>query len=150
MGPALATYGVDAFVFESIASCKTQEDADAIETAIIAQYDSASTGYNVRVGGHSSKQAHCRKGHAYAEFGQDADGHCKKCRSLAHKRRQKTDLEYRAKRADRRKAYQPILTARVMERYRNDDIFRGQFLARQRENYAKKRDLRKNGRLNQQ
>jgi group I intron endonuclease len=53
---AMAKYGVDNFTFEVIATCKTQEDADEIESILILQYNSRSKeyGYNLKAGGNSS------------------------------------------------------------------------------------------------
>ena len=50
---AMAKYGIENFVFEPIASCRTQEDADEIESILIIQYDSRNKerGYNSRIGG---------------------------------------------------------------------------------------------------
>lgn len=50
---ALAKYGIENFVFEVIATCKTQEDADELEALLINQYDSRNPqkGYNIRPGG---------------------------------------------------------------------------------------------------
>ena len=50
---AMAKYGVDNFVFETIATCKTQEDTDEVESLLIIQYDSRNKnkGYNLRIGG---------------------------------------------------------------------------------------------------
>ena len=42
------------FTFEVIASCKTQDDANYIETELVKQYDSyisTNKGYNVTLGG---------------------------------------------------------------------------------------------------
>lgn len=53
---AMTKHGVDIFKFIVIASCNEQDDADAIETDIIAQCDSmnAEKGYNVNPGGNTS------------------------------------------------------------------------------------------------
>lgn len=51
---ALIKYGLDSFEFEVIASCKTQDDANCIETELVKQYDSFiknGKGYNVTLGG---------------------------------------------------------------------------------------------------
>jgi group I intron endonuclease len=50
---AMAKYGVDNFVFEKIATCRTQEDANEVESFLIIQYDSRNKeyGYNSRIGG---------------------------------------------------------------------------------------------------
>ena len=50
---AIAKYGSENFVFEIIAMCSTQEDADAIEDQLIQQYDSRNKekGYNLKTGG---------------------------------------------------------------------------------------------------
>jgi hypothetical protein len=49
----MSKYGVDNFVFEPIATCKTQEDTDEVESLLIIQYDSRNKnkGYNSRIGG---------------------------------------------------------------------------------------------------
>jgi len=50
---AMAKYGVENFIFEIIASCQTQEDADETETLLIIQYESRNKdkGYNSKIGG---------------------------------------------------------------------------------------------------
>lgn len=50
---AIAKYGSDNFVFEVIATCRTQENADTIEDQLIQQYDSRNKekGYNLKTGG---------------------------------------------------------------------------------------------------
>jgi group I intron endonuclease len=50
---AMAKYGSHNFFFEVIAGCKTQEDADDVETQLIRQYDSQNKkhGYNIAPGG---------------------------------------------------------------------------------------------------
>ena len=51
---ALIKYGLEHFDFEIIASCKTQDDANCIETQLVTQYDSFiknGKGYNATLGG---------------------------------------------------------------------------------------------------
>lgn len=50
---AMAKYGIENFIFEVIASCKSQEDTDETESLLIIQYDSRNKerGYNLMVGG---------------------------------------------------------------------------------------------------
>ena len=50
---AISKYGVENFIFEVIASCRTQEDADETESMLISQYNSRDKqfGYNVKPGG---------------------------------------------------------------------------------------------------
>lgn len=50
---AIAKYGVENFVFEVIATCKTVQDADETESLLIIQYDSRNKehGYNLMIGG---------------------------------------------------------------------------------------------------
>lgn len=50
---AMAKYGIKNFTFEVIATCKTQEDTDEIESLLIIQYNSRNKecGYNLMVGG---------------------------------------------------------------------------------------------------
>ena len=50
---AMAKYGVESFVYEVIAMCHAQEDADELEIQLIKQYDSRNKehGYNVAPGG---------------------------------------------------------------------------------------------------
>lgn len=50
---AMRKYGVEHFIYEVIACCRTQEDADETETQLIEQYDSQNKerGYNVAPGG---------------------------------------------------------------------------------------------------
>jgi group I intron endonuclease len=58
---AMAKHGIQNFVFEVIATCKTQEDTDEVESLLIIQYNSRNKehGYNLMVGGshggHSEK-----------------------------------------------------------------------------------------------
>lgn len=50
---AIAKYGIKNFVFDVIAGCKTQEDADCAEDQLIIQYNSRNkeNGYNLKAGG---------------------------------------------------------------------------------------------------
>ena len=50
---AIAKYGIQNFVFETIAGCQTQEDTDFTEDQLINQYDSRNNdkGYNLKAGG---------------------------------------------------------------------------------------------------
>jgi group I intron endonuclease len=50
---AIAKHGIENFVFEVIAGCKTQEDTDETESLLIKQYDSRNKehGYNLMIGG---------------------------------------------------------------------------------------------------
>lgn len=50
---AMAKYGVENFIFEIIAICKTQEDANETESLLIKQYESRNKdfGYNLMTGG---------------------------------------------------------------------------------------------------
>lgn len=58
---AMAKYGIENFVFEQIATCISQEDADTTESFLILQYDSRNKekGYNLTTGasygGHSEE-----------------------------------------------------------------------------------------------
>jgi group I intron endonuclease len=56
---AMNKYGCQNFIFDIIATCKNQEDADAVEEVIILQYNSRdlSIGYNLKAGGSSSKHS---------------------------------------------------------------------------------------------
>jgi group I intron endonuclease len=56
---AMKKYGVDNFVYEIIAVCKTQEDADYIEELVIKQCDSRNkeNGYNIALGGNHAWNA---------------------------------------------------------------------------------------------
>lgn len=49
---AMAKYGIENFVYEVIACCKTQQDANETEDILISQYDSINKGYNLVRGGH--------------------------------------------------------------------------------------------------
>lgn len=53
---AITKYGSEFFDFVIIATCRSQDDANATEMAIIAQYNSTDKdiGYNVRLGGNTS------------------------------------------------------------------------------------------------
>lgn len=50
---AMAKYGIDNFIFDIIATCRTLEDADETEILLIQQYDSRNKekGYNIATGG---------------------------------------------------------------------------------------------------
>lgn len=51
---AIAKHGAHNFSFEVVASCKTQDDANELETALVSQYDTYignGKGYNVTLGG---------------------------------------------------------------------------------------------------
>lgn len=50
---AIAKYGTENFVYEVIATCRTQEDADFTEDQLIEQYNSRNKdrGYNLKAGG---------------------------------------------------------------------------------------------------
>jgi group I intron endonuclease len=56
---AMAKYGVENFIYEVIAACRTQEDADETETTLIKQYDSRNieNGYNIAPGGNQAWNA---------------------------------------------------------------------------------------------
>lgn len=50
---AMAKYGIENFVYEVIAMCRTQEDANETENILISQYNSRNKefGYNLKIGG---------------------------------------------------------------------------------------------------
>jgi group I intron endonuclease len=50
---AMSKHGIENFIFEVIATCLTQDDANETETAVIKQYDSMNNnhGYNLKCGG---------------------------------------------------------------------------------------------------
>jgi len=54
---AMYKYGVNNFVFDEIANCRTRDDADEVEASCILQYNALdkSIGYNVKAGGATSK-----------------------------------------------------------------------------------------------
>lgn len=56
---AMAKDGINNFIFEIIAICKTQEDSDEIEKCLIKQYNSRDTnfGYNFMPGGYSQERS---------------------------------------------------------------------------------------------
>jgi group I intron endonuclease len=59
---AIKKYGNDAFEFEVIAGCKTWEDANEIETLLVAQYGSlVPNGYNVSLGGFNAPKSEAWK-----------------------------------------------------------------------------------------
>lgn len=76
---AMAKYGVENFIFEIIAACKTQEDTDEIESVLIEQYDSRNKehGYNLMIGGsHGGHSEETKKKQSDATFKQIAtQGH---------------------------------------------------------------------------
>lgn len=54
---AMIKYGIENFLFEVIASCNTQDNANELETLLVSQYDShisAGKGYNATLGGMNS------------------------------------------------------------------------------------------------
>lgn len=61
---ALQKYGKDAFTFEVISCCKSQEDTDYTETELIKQYNSLTDdgrGYNITPGGFGSPKSNATK-----------------------------------------------------------------------------------------
>jgi group I intron endonuclease len=57
---SMKKYGINNFIFEVIACCKTLEDANYIETLLIDQYQShisMNKGYNVSLGGNTSPKS---------------------------------------------------------------------------------------------
>jgi group I intron endonuclease len=56
---AMGKYGVENFIFEVIATCRTQEDANETETILIQQYNSRDKqfGYNIKPGGNNAPHA---------------------------------------------------------------------------------------------
>ena len=56
---AMAKYGADNFIYEVIVTCRTTEDANAIEDVLIQQYDSRNKerGYNLNAGGFNGSHA---------------------------------------------------------------------------------------------
>lgn len=57
---AFIKYNLKNFIFEVIVSCKTQEDANEIETLLVTQYDSFisnNKGYNVTFGGNNAPKS---------------------------------------------------------------------------------------------
>lgn len=56
---AMAKYGIENFIYEIIATCQTQEDADETESFLITQYNSRNKefGYNVKPGGNVAPHA---------------------------------------------------------------------------------------------
>jgi len=56
---AMIKYGIENFMFESITSCKTQDDANEVEVLLIIQYEShisMGKGYNVSNGGNNASK----------------------------------------------------------------------------------------------
>lgn len=76
---AMAKYGIEHFVFDVIAGCKTQEDADLTEDQLIQQYDSRNKdkGYNLKAGGsHGEHSEETKQKQSEATFRQIAEkGH---------------------------------------------------------------------------
>jgi group I intron endonuclease len=63
---AIIKYSIDNFKFEVIASCKTQVDANEIETILVKQYDSFISndkGYNATFGGMNAPKSNEWKAH---------------------------------------------------------------------------------------
>jgi group I intron endonuclease len=56
---AIAKYGVQNFIFEVIAGCLSQDDANELESILIIQYNSRDKqfGYNIKPGGNVAPQA---------------------------------------------------------------------------------------------
>lgn len=102
---AMAKYGIEHFVFEHIATCVNQEDADMTESSLIWQYDSRNKekGYNLTTGasygGHSEetkekiRQATIKQ---IAEKGHPAAGRevTQETRALMRKIRLESPIEY--------------------------------------------------------
>jgi len=59
---AIKKYGNNVFIFEVIATCKTYEDANEIETLLVSQYNSlVPNGYNVSLGGMNAPKSEAWK-----------------------------------------------------------------------------------------
>ena len=56
---AMGKYGAENFIFEVIATCRTQEDANEAESILIQQYNSRDKqfGYNIKPGGNNAPHA---------------------------------------------------------------------------------------------
>ena len=57
---AFIKYGLDNFIFEIIATCKTQDDANETETLLVKQYNSFisnNKGYNATLGGNNAPKS---------------------------------------------------------------------------------------------
>jgi group I intron endonuclease len=79
---AINKYGAEAFVFEEIASCNNQDDANILEALLIIQYDSlaqSGNGYNIAIGGmvapkteeHKQKISQALMGHEVSQETRD-------------------------------------------------------------------------------
>lgn len=81
---AIAKYGVENFIFEVIATCKTQEDAEETEIQLIVQYNSRDKhfGYNVSPGGDGIKAG--LPPHMYPMYGKKQSEHQKQRMSEVH------------------------------------------------------------------
>lgn len=102
---AIAKYGVENFMFEVLATCKTQEDTDEIESILISQYNSRDKqyGYNVKPGGNVAPHAEETKQkqreatiRQIAEKGHPAQGRVvtQETRDLMRKIRLENPIEY--------------------------------------------------------
>ena len=60
---AIQKHGMEAFAFESLLSCVTQDAADASERLLIAEQGTVLNGYNIAPGGDGGVHSVCRKGH---------------------------------------------------------------------------------------
>jgi group I intron endonuclease len=72
---AMIKYGLDNFSFEVIANCKTLDDANEIETALVKQYDSFirnGKGYNATLGGMNAPKSDEWRAHMSAISGPKA------------------------------------------------------------------------------
>lgn len=63
---AMIKYGLNNFVFDNIASCRSQDDANWLETELVSQYDSFISndkGYNATLGGMTAPKSEEWKAH---------------------------------------------------------------------------------------
>jgi group I intron endonuclease len=114
---AMNKYGISNFIFEVIATCRNQDDANEIESILIEQYNSRNKeyGYNIKPGGNNSPQAEETKEKIrqatikqIAEKGHPAQGH-------KWSDEQKTNLSITLKALDKEAIYTEEVRQRMSE-----------------------------------
>jgi group I intron endonuclease len=84
---AIRKYGKDVFDVEVLASCLSLDDADFVETRLIAEYDSSNRhiGFNILSGGRGRHIKYCKNGHDLDIVGRRQSA-CKVCHTQAMRR----------------------------------------------------------------
>jgi group I intron endonuclease len=118
---AMAKYGIVNFIFEVIAVCKTQEDADETETQLIIQYDSRNEkkGYNIAPGGNVTWQAGMPP-HMYPMYGKKQSAFFKQRMAEVH-----AELKMPPHTDEWKKNMSDIMTGRIIDNEWREKISKG-------------------------